>query len=109
MYNAVPRKVALSDFKRRQKVDDEENTINYYDRDYGLLLSISNRDCIIFAVISFSDFKEDYGLGDDCPFPFFFLPLTKGAINTLWMNRNHFQLKYLTYLAPNSVNQIRQR
>lgn len=66
------------------------------------------RDCIIFAVISFSDFKEDYGLGDDCPFPFF-LPLTKGAINTLWMNRNHFQLKYLTYLAPNSVNQIRQR
>lgn len=39
----------------------------------------------------------------------FFLPLTKGAINTLWMNRNHFQLKYLTYLAPNSVNQIRQR
>lgn len=72
MYNTVPRKVALSDFKRRQKVDDEENTINYYDRDYGLLLSISNRDCIFFAVISFSDFKEDYELGDDCPFPFFF-------------------------------------
>lgn len=73
LYNAVPRKVALSDFKGRERVDDEENTINYYNRDYRLLLPISNGlEIVILAVISFSDFKEDYVLGDDCPFPFFF-------------------------------------
>lgn len=82
MYNAVPRKVALSDFKGRERVDDEKNTINDYNKDYRLLPPISKGlEIVILAVISFSDFKEDTYFV--MIVHFFFLPLIYTNKHTL--------------------------